>query len=89
VIANLYWNMVDEFGNRVLDVNEIRTRYLHLKPIDLIHTTTDESENQNKENTDPNMTITEQGKITSRNGELHSGEKEDINNLNPDKNKRN
>lgn len=90
VIANLYWNMVDEFGNRVLDVNEIRTRYLHLKPIDLIHTKQDESENQNKDkDTDPNMTITEQGKITSRNGELHSGEKEDINNLNPDKNKRN
>lgn len=82
IIANLYWNMVDQYGNRALNVNEIRTRYLHLKPIDLIETPANEANNEN------NMSINSNGDVRSANGELDSGEKEDINNLNPDKNKR-
>lgn len=47
--------MVDANGNRVLDVNEVRTRYLHLKPIDLVHTPQDEA------NDDTNMSVNENG----------------------------
>lgn len=82
IIANLYWNMVDAYGNRVLDVNEVRTRYLHLKPIDLVNTPQDEA------NDDTNMSVNENGSPRSDNGALDSGQRDDINNLNPEKNKR-
>jgi capsid portal protein len=82
IIANLYWNMVDEHGNRVLDVNEIRTRYLHLKPIDLVHTS------ENEEELDDTMSVNAQGKPRSSSGNMDAGERGDINNLNPEKNKR-
>jgi hypothetical protein len=82
IIANLYWNMVDEHGNRVLDVNEIRTRYLHLKPIDLVHTS------ENEEELDDTMSVNAQGKPRSSAGNMDAGERGDINNLNPEKNKR-
>ena len=82
IIANLYWNMVDEHGNRVLDVNEIRTRYLHLKPIDLVQTS------ENEEKLDDTMSVNAQGKPRSSSGNMDAGERGDINNLNPEKNKR-
>jgi capsid portal protein len=83
IIANLYWNMVDDYGNRVLDINEVRTKYLHLKPIDLVHTPKDESvEHEN------NLSVNENGSPRSNNGALDEGQRDDINNLNPEKNKR-
>lgn len=85
IIANLYWNMVDEYGNRVLGINEIRTKYLQLKPIDLIQTAQDESKLD--DNTKVNVNI--DGDIrTNNNDQLGTGNKGDIENLNPDKNKR-
>ena len=82
IIANLYWNMVDEHGNKVLDVNEVRTRYLHLKPIDLVHTS------ENEEKLDDTMSVNAQGRPRSSSGNMDAGERGDINNLNPEKNKR-
>lgn len=35
VCANMYFNMEDECGNRVLDVNDVRKKYLKMKPIEL------------------------------------------------------
>ena len=45
IIANMYYNMVDEFGNRVLSVNEIRQMFLRLRPIDLKDTPTGRERN--------------------------------------------
>lgn len=70
IIANLYWNMVDEYGNRVLGVNEIRNRFLKLKSIDLVHTEIDESKLQDG---DEAISVNEQGKPRSNVGELDSG----------------
>lgn len=94
IIANLYWNMLDANGNRVLGVNEIRTRYLHLKPIDLIETpSVDESQltSQDGGDEDNGTNVNAQGKVTGNKtpGGLGTGQRDDINNLNPDKNKRN
>lgn len=83
IIANLYWNMVDEFGNRVLDVNEIRTKFLNLKPINLNHTPQDESQEP-----DNDLSVNQNGSVRSNNGALDEGQRDDINNLNPEKNKR-
>lgn len=85
IIANMYWNMFDEYGNRVLGINEIRNRFLKLKSIDLVHTDIDESKLQDLE---PTISVNEQGKPRSNIGELDSGDRGDINNLNPDKNKK-
>ena len=83
IIANLYWNMVDANGNRVLNVNEVRTRYLHLKPIDLVETPENESED-NKEN----ISVNSNGSPRSTDGAMDTGQRDDINNLNPEKNSR-
>jgi hypothetical protein len=80
----LYDSGVDANGNRVLDVNEVRTRYLHLKPIDLVHTPQDET----NDDSDTNMSVNENGSPRSDTGALDSGQRDDINNLNPEKNKR-
>lgn len=84
VIANIYWGMVDEYGNRVLSVNEVRTQYLNLKPIDLVQTERDESLDTN----DNQITVNQQGRPRLNSGTLDEGQRDDINNLNPDKNKR-
>lgn len=83
VIANLYWNMVDEFGNRPLTINEIRQRYLRMKPIDMKETPLDES----KENDKTAIKPTSEGEIRSNNKtSLDIGDGEQPNNLDPNKN---
>jgi hypothetical protein len=85
IIANMYYNMVDEFGNRVLSVNEIRQMFLHLKPIDLKDTPQNESETENM----GNLSVK-----PNKDGDLHADDNSDLgqgdgqasNNLDPDKN---
>lgn len=82
VIANLYWNMVDEFGNRPITINEIRQIFLKLKPIDLKETPIDESKTKTE------VTPTVEGEITTNDGsDLGIGDGESPNNLDPNKNK--
>lgn len=83
VIANLYWNMVDEFGNRPITINEIRQKFLKLKPIDMKETPIDES----KENNETAVKPTSEGEIRSNNKtSLDIGDGEQPNNLDPNKN---
>lgn len=83
VIANLYWNMQDSAGNRVLSINEIRTGYLGLNPIDLIETPADESQDDN-----PSVNVTTEGETqTTDHSDLGIGDGEEMTNLDPDKNK--
>ena len=82
IIANLYYNMVDAYGNRVLSVNEVRRMFLHLKPIDLVNTSQDESRTDNLE-VQPNIN----GNLrTSDKSNLGLGDGEATNNLDPNKN---
>ncbi len=85
IIANLYFNMMDKYGNRVLSINEIRQIFLHLKPIDLITTPEDETQTEEMGNLKVEPTVE---------GELHTNDKSDLgigdgeatNNLDPNKN---
>lgn len=85
VIANLYWNMVDAAGNRVLSINEIRQMFLRLKPIDLMETPKDEKETDELGNLkiEPNR---EGETRTNDNTDLGIGDGEQTNNLDPNKN---
>lgn len=83
VIANLYWNMRDDAGNRVLSINEIRTGYLGLNPIDLVDTPRDESQDDSTK-----VGITTEGELTtSDSSTLNQGDGQAMENLDPDKNK--
>ncbi|MDY0388276.1 MAG: phage portal protein [Methanolobus sp.] len=85
IIANMYYNMVDEFGNRVLSVNEIRQMFLHLKPIDLKDTPQDESETERMSNL--SVKPNKDGDLhTSDNSDLGQGDGQASNNLDPNKN---
>ncbi len=84
VIANLYWNMQDSAGNRVLSINEIRTGYLGLNPINLVSTPEDES----KLPEDAAVNVTTEGETqTNDHSDLGIGDGEGMENLDPDKNK--
>lgn len=84
VIANLYWNMVDEAGNRAIGINEIRQIFLHLKPINLIETK--ENETQTEELGNLEITPTKEGEMrTNDNNSLDIGDGEEPSNFNPDK----
>lgn len=84
VIANLYWGMVDHCGNRVIDVNEVRTGFLGLNPIDLCETPQDES-NDSAVSVKPTI----EGELTTTDGStLNQGDGHAAENLDPDKNKK-
>ena len=80
VIANLFFNMRDEFGNRVLGVNEVRSKNLNLDPIKLNDTPVDVVN-------DTSIKPTKDGEMkTSDKSSLNIGDGEDASNLDPDKN---
>jgi hypothetical protein len=84
VIANLYWNMVDKNGNRVLSLNEIRQLFLHLKAIDLKNTPANEE--QTEEIGHFEISPTKEGEMRSSDGsDLGLGDGEQPNNLDPNK----
>lgn len=85
VIANMYFNMVDEYGNRVLSINEVRQMFLHLRPIDLKDTLADESQTDELGNL--KVTPTKEGELrTNNNSSLDIGDGQDASNLDPNKN---
>lgn len=82
VNGNMYFNMTDENGNRVLSVNEVRHKYLHMKPIDL-KTTPENEETGDKTKVSP----TKDGELrTNDNSNLNIGDGQSANNLDPNKN---
>lgn len=85
VIANIYWNMVDGAGNRVLGINEIRQMFLQLKPIDLKDTNQDERQTEDMGNLE--ITPTVEGETrTNTNQNLNIGDGQAAENLDPNKN---
>lgn len=86
MIANIYWNMKDNKGNEVISINEVRKRFLRMKPIDMKETVIDESkENKNGLEIKPNAA----GDVRTKNNKsLDIGDGEQINNLDPEKNKK-
>jgi capsid portal protein len=82
VIANLYWNMSDEFGNRAISINEIRNIFLKLKPVDMKETPINEEKEEGG-----NVKTTKEGElITNDKSSLNIGDGQASNNLDPDKN---
>lgn len=85
IIANIYFNMVDEFGNRVMSINEIRQIFLHLKPIDLKTTNENESETERMGNLEISPNV--DGEVrTNDKSDLGIGDGQASNNLDPNKN---
>jgi|GEM_PF-2569152 len=85
VIASAYWNMLDEFGNRGLGINEIRQIFLNLKPLDLMETPIDESNGVNPKGA-PKLNATGDLRTTD-NSSTETGDGEDASNLDSEKNK--
>lgn len=82
VCASMYFNMMDEFGNRVLGVNEIRKTYLNLDPIELSNVPIVTPAK------DTATTANEDGDARTTGTETETGDNGDAGNLDPDKNKK-
>lgn len=81
VNRSLYFKMVDEYGNRVLDVNEVRHE-LNLKPIDLKHTPIDESNRDE----DFSINVSEDGRLRSSDKSTLGIDSQASENFDPNKN---
>lgn len=83
MIANIYWNIMDEFGNHSVEMNEVRKEFLNMKEIVLKTERIDKPKNDSvsiKTNLSGDTRTTD-------NSSLDIGDDSDASNLNPEKNK--